>query len=240
MSALRRLLLSALLTMHLASAVAASLEITPVTIELEAAQNGQVLKLRNSGDTALSAQVRVFAWDQSDGEDRLTPTRELIASPPIAQVPPGGEQIVRLLRADHSAVPQEAAYRLFIDELPPGNSNAGTGIQFRFRYSVPVFLYPAGERGAPETHWSLQTRDGKWFLHVANSGTLHARISDVSLTGAGGTVPVRTGLLGYTLAGRERVFPLAQASAGWRAGASVQVTANVNGKSVTAPVTFEH
>ncbi|MBB3255495.1 fimbrial chaperone protein [Paraburkholderia bannensis] len=240
MRALSRLITSGLLTIYAASAAAASLEITPVTVELEANQNGQVLKLRNSGEAALSAQIRVFAWDQADGEDHLTPTRDLIASPPIAQVPPGGEQIMRLIRANGGAAPKEAAYRLLIDELPPDNTNAATGIQFRFRYSVPVFLYPAGERGAPDTHWSLESRAGKWFLHVANSGSIHARISDVTLTCPGETVPVRAGLLGYALAGRERVFPLTQASAGWHACAPLQVTANVNGKSVTAPVALEH
>lgn len=235
--------MAGLLIGYLAPAFAASLEITPVTVELEATQNGQVLTLRNSGTSALNAQIRVYAWDQADGEDQLTPTRDLIASPPIAQVPPGGEQIVRLIRAGHAAAPHEMAYRLLIDELPPEGGSAGTGIQFRFRYSVPVFLYPAGERGTATTHWSLESRDGKWFLHVSNDGSLHARLSDVTLTGAGTHMTVRSGLLGYALAGRERTFPLAQPPAGWRAGAgdaAVQAAANVNGKSVTIPVAFPH
>ncbi|WP_321954745.1 fimbrial biogenesis chaperone [Paraburkholderia bannensis] len=157
MRALARIISSGLLTIYCAGTFAASLEITPVTVELEASQNGQVFTLHNNGTEALSAQIRVYSWNQEDGDDQLTLTRDLIASPPIAQVAAGGEQIVRLVRAHPGGPAQEMAYRLFIDELPPPNAAPSTGIQFRFRYSVPVFLYAPGERGAPDTHWSLET-----------------------------------------------------------------------------------
>lgn len=236
-----RVFLAGLLMLCLAPAFAASLEITPVTVDLNANQNGQVLRLRNSGTDALNAQVRIYAWEQVDGDDSLTPTRDLIASPPIAQVPPGGEQIVRLMRTSQTAASREMAYRLLVDELPAANANAGNGVQFRFRYLVPVFVHPAGEPGAPDTHWSLEQRDGKWLLRVSNSGSMRARISDVTLSSEGSTIPVHNGLLGYALAGRVRDFAIARLPDGWRGDkTTVNVTANVNGKSVTAPVTLKH
>ncbi len=240
-SSLLRAYLSGMLIANLDAASAASLEISPVSIELEASQNGQVLTLRNTGTQVLNAQVRIYAWNQAAGDEQLTPTQDLLASPPIAPVPPGGAQIVRLMRAGQAPSPREMTYRLFIDELPAGNAPGASGVQFRFRYSVPVFLYPAGQRGAPDTHWSVEARDGKWLLRVSNSGALHARISDVTLTGAGVRVPVHTGLLGYALAGRERAWPLALPPSSWRGGeARLEATANINGKLVTTPVAFEH
>ncbi|WP_322054257.1 fimbrial biogenesis chaperone [Paraburkholderia bannensis] len=240
MGALFRSCLSGILIFNLEAAFPASLEITPVSVELDASQNGQVLTLRNSGTQALYAQVRIYAWNQAAGDEQLTPTRDLVASPPIAPIPPGGAQIVRLMRAGQASSPREMSYRLFIDELPAENTTATSSVQFRFRYSVPVFLYPAGERGAPDTHWSLETRDGKWLLNVSNSGALHARISDVTLTGAGVRVPVHTGLLGYALAGRERAWRVAAPPPSWRGGdARLDATANINGKLVTTPVAFE-
>lgn len=146
---------------------------------------------------------------------------------------------MRLMRASDTAGVREMAYRLLVGELPNTSGNTGNGVQFRFRYSVPVFLHPAGELGAPDLRWSLEQRLGKWFLRVSNSGSLHARISDVTLTGAAAQVPVRTGLLGYALAERTRSFPLAQLPVEWqRDSTSVTATANVNGRAVTMPITF--
>ncbi|QSN64858.1 MULTISPECIES: molecular chaperone [unclassified Caballeronia] len=235
---MRRLLALALLVFpmfQVTSAQAASLQISPVSIALDATEAGKVLNLRNDSDVAIHAQVRAFDWDQADEEDRLSPTRDLLASPPIAEIPAGGQQVIRVIRADRAAPERERSYRLLIDELPPEGSSGRNGVQFRFRYSVPLFVAPAGEATPPDLHWSIVEKSGQPFLRVSNTGQTHARLSAVSLTVSGASVPVAAGLLGYVLPGRTRSWPLTSV-AGQLHGRSGDVTATVNGNGVKAPL----
>ncbi|WP_244814068.1 molecular chaperone [Caballeronia sp. Lep1P3] len=211
---------------------AASLQISPVSIQLHANEAGQVINLRNAGDQAIHAQVRVFTWDQANDEDHLEPTRDLLASPPIAEVPAGGAQVIRLIRTGQETATQERAYRLLIDELPTTDA-ASQGVQFRFRYSVPLFVEPDGSRGTFDLSWSIIEKNGQPFLRVANSGTVHARLSAVSLEVNGASVPIAAGLLGYVLPGRARVWPLTGAAR----GNAREVSATVNGSALKASLT---
>ena len=221
--------------LDIASSRAASLQISPVSIQLEATESGKVINLRNDAGDPIHAQVRVFSWDQNDEEDRLTPTRELLVSPPIAEVPAGGQQVIRVLRADRAASAQERAYRLLIDELPSAGGSAQTGVQFRFRYSVPLFVAPSGEPGSPELHWSIVEKSGHPYLRVSNSGKMHAQLSAVALTTGNVKVPVAAGLLGYVLAGRARAWSLSDVARELH-GQTGDVTATVNGNGVKAPL----
>jgi fimbrial chaperone protein len=224
-----------LLTLQCSLTLAASLEISPVSISLSGAENGKAMTLRNEGDQPIHAQVRTFAWDQADDADKLTPTRDLIASPPIAEVPAGGQQVIRVIRANSAPVQEERAYRLIIDELPPEGGDTGTAIQFRFRYSVPLFISPlAGVKaGAPVLRWSVAEKEKQLMLRVANSGNVHAQLSAVTLRTPAGDTPVSGGLLGYVLPGRTRSWALKNAPPSLK-GASGDVNATVNGVSVKA------
>jgi fimbrial chaperone protein len=228
-----------LLVLQCSAMHAASLEISPVSITLTGTESGKVINLRNAGEQAIHAQVRTFLWDQADDADKLTPTRDLIASPPIAEVQAGGQQVIRVIRAGNAPVQEEHAYRLIIDELPPDGADAGTAIQFRFRYSVPLFISPAGKdampAAAPPLRWSIAGDERQLLLRVVNSGVVHAQLSAVTLRTSAGEFKVSAGLLGYVLPGRTRNWPLKDAPASLR-GASGDVNAVVNGTSIKAPL----
>ena len=68
--------------------------------------------LRNPDAMPVYGQVRVYAWEQRGGDDVL-PTDEIQVSPPIIQVRPGGEQLVRLARVAGTGGDRE--------ELPAGH-----------------------------------------------------------------------------------------------------------------------
>ena len=67
---------------------AASLQVTPVMIEVAAPGAATTVKLRNDGATPLNAQIRVFRWSQVNGEDKLEPTTDVVASPPLTKLSP--------------------------------------------------------------------------------------------------------------------------------------------------------
>lgn len=228
-------LAAALLVAALAPAGAANLQISPVSINFRAAQTAAGITLQNFGEQALHGQVRVFAWDQKDGEDVLVPATEVVASPPIMEVPPNGAQTVRLVRRNGQPAGSEQTYRLLIDEIPRGEATA-SGVAIRLQYSVPVFVMPIDEKAAPRLAWSLLQKDGAWFLRVRNEGGLHAQIGATTLrTAAGKEIQLSKGLLGYALAGRSRE---------WRLGADfvaapLAIRTTVNAQPVEARASQE-
>ncbi|MDO5624862.1 MAG: molecular chaperone [Pseudomonadota bacterium] len=191
-------------------AQAGGLQVTPTLLDVPATQQAAGLWLSNVGDAPLQAQARVYRWTQEGGTDRLETTREMLASPPMLSVAPEARQLVRAVRL--GAPPTqgvEQAYRIVIDELPLQKAEA-KGLQFVLRYSVPVFVQPAGAPAtAPALHWSLVRAHGQLWLHVRNSGGSHAQLADVQWQAAGAPpTVVHAGLLGYVLPGASMRWPL--------------------------------
>jgi fimbrial chaperone protein len=221
-------------------AQAASLQVSPVTLSFQPGQPALGLTLRNSGDAPLTGQVRVFAWTQNGKDDVLEPVQALVASPPMVLIPQQGEQLVRVVRTDRKPADRELTYRLLIDELPPpqGAATSGEisgGVNFRLRYSIPVFVPMSGAPGQPKLGWSLQQHDGAWYLAASNQGGSHAQLASVRLIGAGGeSFEVSAGLLGYALAGSGREWRLSDRFPSQLAAKGLQVQATVNGAALPA------
>jgi fimbrial chaperone protein len=182
------------------TAAAASLQVSPVSFDLNAAVKTAQLTLQNLGDAPIDAQIRVFRWSQVDGKEQLTPTADLVASPPAANLAPHQDYIVRLVRVADRPVQGEESYRLLVDELPPPlptNSNVST-VRLFVRYSVPVFFAQPDTR--PQLTWSAWLVDQHLQLMVRNDGSQHVRISALRVEGPGLNISFGEGLVGYVLA----------------------------------------
>lgn len=192
---------------------AGSLQVAPVSIEMKAHAAATSITLRNYGKAPIKAQVRVFRWVQVDGQERLEPTNDLVASPPMATVVPDKDYVVRLVRTAKQPVAAEETYRLIVDELPdPANMKAGR-LNIAFRYSVPVFVSPL-QAGESALTWSVEKRNGKTLLTAVNSGDRRVRVADLKVRNAKGKqVTIAKGLAGYVLA---------RSSMSWVAPGSVQ------------------
>lgn len=232
-----RLALGIFLLAAASAAAAANLQISPVSIFLRPEQPSGALQLRNMGNEPVYGQVRVFQWDQKDSDDVLTPTTEVIASPPIVQVAANSNQVIRLVRMGPPG-PAERTYRILIDEI--GNEEAqASGVSFRLRYSVPVFVLPAAEAGPEALAWRIYRGDGAWMMAVRNSGGVHAQIGAMQfINAAGKNFEVSKGLFGYVLPGRERQWKLPLAGDADLAG-QLRIEAQVNGKPSSATLKAE-
>lgn len=206
-----------------ARARAASLQITPILIELVGGARTSTIQVENKGGGATNMQVRVFAWTQPPDDDMLTQTEGLAASPPIFSVAEGGAQIVRLvLRAAPGAT--EQAYRVMLDEIP--GPAQGTAVVVALRVSLPVFAVPPGAR-PPLLKWSMESGpDGKPRIAVTNNGGRYARITDLKVTLPDGkTLPAKQlGQTPYVLPNSERRWTVDDPRQTIRSGASVTVT----------------
>ena len=186
-------------------ASASGLQIAPTSIEMASAGPAQALWLTNTGDHELRAQVRAYKWSQTGGKDALEPTQALVASPPMLSVPPGGRQLVRVIRTAQDGATGEQTYRLLVDELPL-EAAKGTGVQYVLRYSVPVFV---GGAGTPSLAWSTSLGKDGLRLDIRNSGSMHAQLSAMTLDSPNAApVTLAPGLLGYVLPGASMHWTL--------------------------------
>jgi fimbrial chaperone protein len=212
---------------------AANLQISPVTLRLRADQGAAGIELQNLGQAPIYGQVRVYVWDQQGGEDVLTPTQQLVASPPIVQIGARAAQTIRLVRTGAAPAGTELSYRVLIDELARDDGPASTGVDIRLRYSVPVFVLPAAP-GGETLRWKVSKKEGGWVLRVDNSGSRHAQIGALSLSTSGGAqFVISKGLFGYVLAGRWREWRLPVVPPADLSGV-LAVSAVINAKPVQA------
>jgi fimbrial chaperone protein len=212
MRAARLAALATLLSMTFGEPLwAASLQVAPVSIEVTAPGAGATIKLHNEGTTKINTQIRVFRWVQIDGQEKLQPTDDVVASPPMARLGPGADYTVRIVRLSKQPMSGEESYRLLIDELPDQKALSNRVINLVLRYSIPVFFLPPNAQPAKLT-WSLEQHKGRVQLSAVNEGDRHVRLAALNVRDRNGTsVSFGPGLTGYVL-GRSRMQWVAPAT----------------------------
>ena len=213
------------------SVSAASLQVAPTTVEIPAGVSASTLNIKNTGSEPLRAQVRVFRWSMVNGEEKLEPATDVVASPPMATVKPNTDYTMRLVRLSKTPVTAEETYRIWIDEIPENKTvKSGGFVNMTFRYSIPVFFLPAAEQ-APDIKWSQERRGGKLYVSATNAGGRRVRVADIAFgEGKGKPVWVAKGLAGYVLA---------RSSKSWVAPAALQKSAQpllITAQSDSGPI----
>lgn len=219
-----------------APAIAASLSFSPVGLDLPVGQKAAAITLTNNATAPVSLQIRVYKWAQADGRDVLTPTRDVIASPPAAKVPGGAAYTIRILR--QTATPTPESYRLMIDELPrPIDPNAGPqGVSMLLRTSLPIFFTP--DKAVAHIQWKLWSDAAGLHLEGRNDGQRHIRLADLAVETAQGRLAFGTGLSGYILPGATRRFDAKPGPAAppLAPGSEATVTARTGAADLKDPV----
>lgn len=214
------------------TAAAASLQVTPLLLEVPAPGATSTLTLRNESPRAANAQVRVFRWTQANGEDVLQPTDAVVASPPLVKLTPRTNYAVRVVRTGRQPAAREEAYRLVIDELPDASRERRGTVAIVLRHSVPVFFRPEDE-GAPKLTWSVRSQGGRMTVTVRNDGQRRVRLSRMRVGDGKTTINFGDGLVGYALAGSTMSWTK---PAPRGVGASVKITAQGDTGPINASV----
>ncbi|WP_339677465.1 fimbria/pilus periplasmic chaperone [uncultured Zhongshania sp.] len=234
------------LALTILPAFAAGLGVAPTLLEFAPNEVAKGLTLRNTGTTALRAQVRIFMWQQQDGKEVLTPSTALVASPPFLNIAPGGKQVLRVIQrgdAGLGAVSGERSFRILIDELPAasvddlgvgGKLGAQPGLNFLLRFSVPAFIEsPFGETAA-KLNLRLQNTEAGVKLTTENTGSGRAQITNLALLSSEGRVVYEhKGLVGYLLAGSSRIWTFNLPSS---AATATEIRMQVNGQPTRHPL----
>ena len=221
----------------------ASFGVSPVRVTLSEDRKISTIIVRNNGAETVSLQMGVLNWSQEEGDDVLTPTRELIANPPIFTLPPGGKQLVRVgLRSSAPDVQRELTYRIVIQELPAPPDPNFAGTKMLLRISLPVFVLPDVDV-KPVLIWqAARTPQGALKISLTNNGNAHVQIANFKLSLPGSAQPwVTKESAEYVLAGQSRDWNL-PADSEYPVpppGTSLQLFAQTDAGDIAAKVMIE-
>jgi len=220
-----------LLAVAYSPAKAGSLQVEPVLLDVTSAgAAASTLTLHNAGTTPINAQVRVFRWSLVNGEEKLEPTDDVAASPPVMTLAPNAKNIVRIIRQSKQPVAGEESYRLLVDQLPDLSKQKNGAVTLMVRYSIPVF-FGAANKKSPTLAWSVAVKGDKVTLSAHNTGDRRLRISALTLRDANGrSISLGSGLAGYALG---------QSTKSWTVpghGFSAQGSASISAQSDGGPI----
>lgn len=191
------------------AAAAAEFSVTPVRIFMTSRDRAVAITLTNESDEEVLMQAELFLWKQKpDGQDELTPTQDLILSPPIVKLAPRATQVVRLARLGPPPAGTEETYRMIVREVPEAKpASKEIKLQLALAFSLPVFITPPGarrqlvcamERVAPDTARAS----------CENKGTAYAQARALALLAPAGERLAARDTGGYILPGVRRSFDI--------------------------------
>jgi fimbrial chaperone protein len=219
---------------------AQGLQVNPVLVELTRAQANAVVSLRNDGTSPVRYQVSVVTWDQdSTGQLKLVPTRDLIAFPLLLTLQPGEQRNVRVGAQPDRFGTVEKTYRLFLDQLPPPE-HPGTrpAVQVLTRVSLPVFLEPDTAVPAPRIV-KAELSNGAVSFRLENAGNVRIRPSEIvadALSADGKAVTRQRWDGWYVLAGGDRAYQWQLPREGCDKVRQVRIEARVDGRPVASAI----
>ena len=207
-----RFVLSCLAVLLIAPvAQAASITVSPIRVDVSPPANSATVTLRNDSALPTNLQIRIFRWKLNAGDDFYEESADVVATPPVATVPPGGSAQVRILRTSKAPWVGEEPYRLIVDEIPDANRIRNAGVNVALRYAIPVFFRNPDATQA-KLSWSIRTEGGKRMLVATNRGDKSSRITNLRLD----KTVLYSGLAGYVLGNSTRMWPLAARVTGAR------------------------
>jgi fimbrial chaperone protein len=187
---------------------AAQLAVQPLSLTLPAAQFSTAVTLTNNGDKPVTLQAEVFDWQQINGEDQLSETRSLVASPAVVEVPAGAQQIIRVGRlVTATPASKEQAYRLKISEIPTDKPMGQ--VSSILQLVLPLFVPPRTSSNTPnKAAIKAEARaDGQHLLlQLVNLGNQRGRLTMVKVESGGQSIELPQNA--YVLAGSQRTLRL--------------------------------
>jgi len=158
---------------------AAGFNIQPLRLDLSARQKNASIELTNLTGQAIPIQIKLFAWSQKDGQEVLEPSRDVFFAPPITNVTANSKQVVRFRLKRGADVTRERSYRVFIEQLPPNDAALRAAMDFRVRFSIPLFVSPINFSDPSFTATATPVADGL-RVQIANPGNTHIKIKGVT------------------------------------------------------------
>ncbi len=220
---------------------AGSLSVTPIRIELSSTQRSVALTVRNDGEQSTVVQAQLVAWSQADNEDRLEPTTDILASPPIFTIAAGAVQVLRVALRTPPDPARERSYRILVTEVPGTAQPGFTGAQFALKISLPIFVEAGAAKTAPKVEWSgTRTAAGELALTGVNTGAKHIQVQAIDVMSEGSAPDARFAGLLYILPGQRRTVTIKPVDGHKIAAERVRIQAETDAGPMAAEVVLQH
>ena len=225
-------------SLWLSTAQAGSFTVNPVRVTLSATQAVAAMTVNNVGTDLTVIQLETSSWTQHDGKDTLTPTGDVLATPPIITVPPGASRIIRVGLRRPADPQHELTYRLLLREVPPPEPMA-QALRVALALSIPVFVDPP-KLPAAQVQWrATRMPDGNIRLQARNTGGSHIQLGrlEIALAEGGAAIATRN-MADYLLPQTEREWILSAKSTP-TSGKVLRISSQADIGEVKADVTLE-
>lgn len=192
--------------------LATTIHINPVRVELKPGEKNGTFKVNNAGEKPALFQIKIVKWTQEDGKDIYTDTKDLIANPPVMNIPGNDFQLVRIGLRVPLKRDTEHSYRLIASEVAD-TSNDGDAFQVKtlIRFSMPIFIAPKEKQG----DLSIETKaapNGDLELQLVNNSNHHIQVTNIDFYLPDHTEPLETSVtqdkFAYLLPGQGKSWPL--------------------------------
>ncbi|MBP0615839.1 fimbrial biogenesis chaperone [Jiella mangrovi] len=128
------------LMLAVGSGNAASLRVSPISLDLPHGTKASSVRVWNNDRQPVTVQARIFRWTRKGGKDILSPTRDVVVSPPIATLAPGAENVIRIVRTSNRPVEGREAYRLIVDQIPDRSHDRPGTVRILVRHAIAVIF----------------------------------------------------------------------------------------------------
>lgn len=157
--------------------------VTPVRIYMTPKDRAVAVTITNEGTTDVVLQADLNAWSQKpDGTDELSPTEDLILSPPIIKLAPGARQVVRLALLKPADASRQLIYRMIMREVPEAvvSRDKTVDVPIALALSLPVFITPPLAKREMDCT-ALRTAPQLVSVSCSNQGTAYAQVREILL-----------------------------------------------------------
>lgn len=175
------------------AARAAGFSLAPTVLEIDPDRRMTVeTRLTNIENAPLTFTVEVMRWENVNGQDVYTPTRDVLVNPARFTLAPLGKQVIRVgLQKRVGAA--ELTYRVFLRQQPSGAGAApqpaapsstpadgsAANIQTLLNISLPVYAAPAS--AAPKLVYTPAVKGTDLELGIQNAGNRHFTFRQLSI-----------------------------------------------------------
>lgn len=205
---MKRLAAAALVLLAM-GASAGEFSVSPVRIFMHANERAIAVTVVNEGTEELVMQSEIYSWQQKPGgEDALTPTEDLVLSPPIVKLAPKARQVLRLARVGGPPAGQEQSYRIIVREVPEARqTDRNAKVQMALAFSLPIFITPPGAKR--QVQCDVQRTSAQAVkVNCGNNGKAYAQIRGITLFAPNGATLATRDFVGYLLPDVQRTIEL--------------------------------
>lgn len=189
----------------------------PLRVTFENNKTSGVVTVRNADTKPLLLQPTMTKWTQVDGQEVLEPTRDILLSPPLVEIPPGESQTVRIVLRREADATTQSTYRLVLQEVPRKVESTGQQVVMALKITLPVFV--TAKTPSPPI-LSVATAAGSSVLQFSNSGKTHIQVKTVAVSDgtnqiaksesmfyvlAGQTIKLKLDSIGRSINGSEKI-----------------------------------